>query len=84
MLQRLAAAWLGVIAYAVAAAFFVAYVWQRFFSRQGLPKGLPWAGAEKGALSRANAIRRSFFGLRAIIQDGYDRVSDTPHWTFAC
>jgi hypothetical protein len=79
MLQYLAAAWFVVIAYTAAAASLLAYVWQRFFSRQGLPESLHWAGAENGFLSRATATRKSFFGLRAIIQDGYDKVIDRPH-----
>jgi hypothetical protein len=79
MLQYLAAAWFVVFAYA--ATLFVTYVWQRFFSRQGLPESIPWADAEQGALSRAIATTKSFFGLREIIQDGYHRVSNRPQLT---
>lgn len=78
MLQSFSATWFVIIAYTAFTACFVFYVWQRFFSRQGLPESLPWAGAEKAALSRVTATRKSFFGLREIIQDGYDRVSDCP------
>lgn len=53
----------------------LAYVWQRFCSLQGLPSSLPWAGAERrGPLSRANAARRSFFGMRQLIEKGYSKV----------
>lgn len=53
----------------------LAYVWQRFCSLQGLPASLPWAGAEhRGPLSRANAARRSFFGMRQLIEKGYSKV----------
>ena len=76
MLRHLAAAWFVIIVYTAAATCFIAYVWQRFFSRQGLPESLPWAGAGNGVLARATATRKSFFGLKEIIQDGYDRVSD--------
>ena len=75
MLQHLTAACFVIIVY-TAAANTCFYVWQRFFSRQGLPESLPWAGAGNGVLSRATATRKSFFGLKEIIQDGYDRVSD--------
>lgn len=51
------------------------YVWQRFCSLQGLPASLPWAGAEnRGPLSRANAARRSLFGMRHLIEKGYSKV----------
>lgn len=53
----------------------LAFVWQRFCSLQGLPASLPWAGAEhRGALARANASRRSFFGMRQLIENGYSKV----------
>lgn len=53
----------------------LAYVWQRFCSLQGLPASLPWAGAEhRGAFSRANAARQSFFGMRQLIVKGYSKV----------
>jgi cytochrome P450 len=74
MLQHLAASWLVAIALAAAALFSLVYVWKRFFSLQGLPKSLPWAGAERSPLSRARSTWRSFFGLRGIIQDGYYKV----------
>ncbi|KAF1989191.1 cytochrome P450 [Aulographum hederae CBS 113979] len=51
------------------------YIWQRFFSLRGLPDNLPWAGAEKGALSRAIASKRSLFGLKELIIDGYEKYS---------
>lgn len=54
--------------------FFTSYIWDRFFSLQGLPKHLPWAGASSNAISRAKAVRRSWFGLRDLIQDGYYKV----------
>lgn len=78
MLQHLAAGWIVVIALAAGAAFSLAYVWERFFSLQGLPLSLPWAGAEGGVLSRARSTWRSFFGLRGIIQDGYYKVGYIP------
>lgn len=53
----------------------LAYIWQRFCSLQGLPASLPWAGVEhRGPLSRANAARRSFFGMRQLIEKGYSKV----------
>jgi hypothetical protein len=55
-------------------AWFVNYIWARFFSLQGLPSNLPWAGARNRPISRANTIRRSLFGLREIIEDGYYKV----------
>ncbi|QDS76922.1 hypothetical protein FKW77_004422 [Venturia effusa] len=55
--------------------FFISYIWDRFFSLQGLPKRLPWAGASSNAISRAKAVRRSWFGLRELIQDGYYKHS---------
>lgn len=53
------------------------YIWERFFSLHGLPSTLPWAGAGHGALSRADVARRSLFGLKDIIQDGYYKVRVT-------
>jgi len=64
-------------------ACFFNYIWGRFFSRHGLPSELPWAGGANGPVSRANVIRRSFFGLRGIIQDGYYKVRETPHLTIS-
>lgn len=54
--------------------FSISYVWDRLFSLRGLPKNLPWAGASSSAISRAGAVRRSWFGLRDLIQDGYYKV----------
>ena len=75
MLQRLTAGWLFAIAFATTAVASLAYIWCRFFSRQGLPRNLPWAGADGTYLSRAKSTWRSFFGLREVIQDGYYTVS---------
>jgi hypothetical protein len=66
--------------------FCLSYIWDRFFSLQGLPDHLPWAGASSGAISRAKAVRRSWFGLREMIQDGYYKVGpplSTPRWLFS-
>jgi len=76
MLQRLTAGWLFAIAVAATTVLFLAYVWNRFFSRQGLPRGLPWAGADGTCLSRAKSTWRSFFGLQEVIQNGYYTVGD--------
>lgn len=54
--------------------FCLSYIWDRFFSLKGVPHQLPWAGASSGAISRAKAVRRSWFGLRDMIQDGYYKV----------
>jgi len=52
------------------------YVWWRAFSRQGLPKSLPWVGASDGGIrSRAKASLRSFLGLRQLLLDGYAECS---------
>jgi cytochrome P450 len=59
-------------------ALLVNYIWARFFSLQGLPSNLPWAGARNSPISRANTIRRSLFGLREIIEDGYYQVCAVP------
>jgi hypothetical protein len=71
MLSNIGLAWALLIAIII---FCVHYFWDRFFSLQGLPDNLPWAGAGVGAISRAKAIRRSWFGLREMIQDGYYKV----------
>ena len=55
------------------------YVWWRAFSRQGMPRSLPWAGApEEGLFPRARANLRSLLGLRQVLLDGYNDVS-APH-----
>ncbi|TLD31901.1 cytochrome P450 [Venturia nashicola] len=59
--------------------FFVTYIWDRFFSLRGLPKNLPWVGASSSAVSRAEAVRRSWFGLRDLIQNGYYEHSKHEH-----
>lgn len=56
--------------------FFLYFVWDKFFSRQGLPDTLPWAGAERGAFSRAKATCQSLFGMRNLIQEGYYKVGE--------
>jgi hypothetical protein len=71
MLSHIALAWcLTLIGFAC----FLNYIWDRFFSIQGLPSNLPWAGAGDGPISRANTVLHSLFGLREIIQDGYYKV----------
>jgi hypothetical protein len=71
MLSHLGLAWCLTL---IGFAYFLTYIWDRFFSLQGLPSNLPWAGTSNGPISRANTIRRSLFGLREIIQDGYYKV----------
>jgi hypothetical protein len=47
------------------------------FSSGGIPKSIPWTGtegAENGPLSRARATLQSFFGMRELIQEGYNKV----------
>jgi hypothetical protein len=53
------------------------HTWQKVFSLGGVPKSIPWAGtkdAGNGPLSRARATLRSFFGMRELIQEGYNKV----------
>ena len=52
------------------------YVWWRFCSYQGLPSHFAFAGApDSGILSRLRSSRKSFFGLRELLWDGYQQVS---------
>jgi len=60
---------------------FASWTWQRFFSYQGLPKSLPWAGANGSILSRGLSAKRSFFGLKDLIQDGYYKVRSNNIFT---
>lgn len=53
------------------------YIWHRFFSLQGLPGTIPWAGAEQGILSRAKVTWQSFFGMRELIEHGYQKVRES-------
>jgi TM2 domain-containing membrane protein YozV len=71
MLLNIEAVWLLPIFILV---FCISYIWDRFFSLQGLPYQLLWAGASSGAITQAKAVRRSWFGLRDMIQDGYYKV----------
>ena|SRR2546423_9434195 len=53
------------------------HTWQKVFSLGGIPKTIPWAGikdVENGPLSRARATLRSFFSMRELIQEGYNKV----------
>ena len=50
------------------------YVWWRFFSHQGIPRHIPWAGSDGTWLSRGRSSRQSVFGLRDLLWDGYQRV----------
>jgi hypothetical protein len=56
--------------------YFFSYVWRRFFSLQGLPSEFPWAGAGYGVLRRGRASWQSLFGLRQLLIDGYENVSN--------
>jgi hypothetical protein len=62
-------------------AFFclIHYAWQRFFCLQGLPHGLPWAGAGYGFLRRGKASLQSLVGLRGLLKDGYEKVNWSSH-----
>lgn len=49
---------------------------RRLFSDHGLPPNLPWIGiGDKSPLSRARAHLNSFFDLRSLLDEGYDKVS---------
>jgi len=55
----------------------LSHTWQKVISSGGIPKSIPWAGTEgagNGPLSRARATLRSFFGMRELIQEGYNKV----------
>lgn len=62
--------------------YFFYYVWQRFFSLQGLPNKFPWAGSGRGALARGKASQQSFFGLRELLIDGYNKVGTVRRHKF--
>lgn len=49
---------------------------RRLFSRASLPPSLPWVGTgpHSGPLSRARANLTSFFGLKALLDEGYYKV----------
>ncbi|KAK5658001.1 hypothetical protein OQA88_2555 [Cercophora sp. LCS_1] len=48
------------------------YFWWRAFSRQGIPRSLPWVGGPGGGLIfRAKVSFRSLLGLRQMLLDGY-------------
>lgn len=51
------------------------YAWNRFFSLQGLPNKLPWAGAGYGLLRRGKASIQSIVDLRGLLKDGYEKGS---------
>lgn len=59
-----------------------AWVWvtanliYRLFSIRALPKHLPWAGtgSKQGCLARAKANLASFFRLRELLDEGYQKV----------
>ncbi|KAF2672428.1 cytochrome P450 [Microthyrium microscopicum] len=55
--------------------FWAAWIYQRFFSRRGLPKDLPWADGSTSPWSVAKLHVRTFFGLKPIIQNGYYKFS---------
>lgn len=51
---------------------------RRLFSTYGLPHDLPWVGAQHPntrPISRAQAQLRSFFNLRKLLDEGYEKVS---------
>ncbi|KAI9172702.1 Cytochrome P452 monooxygenase [Paramyrothecium foliicola] len=53
------------------------YVWWRFYSYQGIPSHVAWAGVKGGFgfFSRGKASLNSIFGLRDILWDGYTNYS---------
>ncbi|KAF2397290.1 cytochrome P450 [Trichodelitschia bisporula] len=53
----------------------LAYIWDRFYSLHGLPSSIPWASAGHSLLARGRSSRRSLFGLRALIEEGYNTYS---------
>lgn len=57
------------------ALYMLFYLYQRLCSRHGLPPAIPWVGTNGGAWSRMRATKRSFFGLREMIMEGYNMVS---------
>jgi hypothetical protein len=74
MLSNIPSFWLLLAICSAIPVFIFYYIWTQFFSLRGLPKHLPWAGAGDCALSRAAASARSFLGLCALIEDGYNKV----------
>jgi len=53
------------------------HTWQKVLSLGGIPKTIPWVGTEgtgNGPISRARATLQSFFGMRELIQEGYNKV----------
>lgn len=60
---------------ALAASLIIYYIWYKFCSFQGLPETLPWAGVGRAnVLRRGNVTRKSLFGLRNLLTDGYNNV----------
>lgn len=58
----------------------------RLGSDHGLPSNLPWAGVPNGhggRLARARATLRSFFGMKELLDEGYEKVSRVCLWHMA-
>ncbi|KAF1814611.1 cytochrome P450 [Eremomyces bilateralis CBS 781.70] len=56
----------------------VSYIFKRLFSRHGLPPSIPWAGCaegKQGAFARAKSTLLSFFRMKDVINDGYQKYS---------
>src|SRR5436305_8344874 len=54
--------------------YFGYHIWRKVFSLQGLPQSIPWLGNGNGVFARGRTTLRSFFGMRELIQEGYEKV----------
>jgi hypothetical protein len=56
-------------------AFMLPWLYQRFFSRHGLPTEIPWADGCTSAMSIIRLHIRSLFSLKRSIETGYHTAS---------
>ena len=58
------------------------WIWQRFFSYQGLPPQIPWVGFGQNTLARGKTSLHSNFSLRTFVIEGYQKANPLPNSTF--